>query len=179
MAASILVVAALTAGGQTAPEPPAVRGIEAALHNVIDSIQKGDAERTQNAFSAESRLYGIGGAAMSPVRQGAARIWTSLKACSFYVRHVQLITAESAVAVGLWRCPNAAVPQDAGTLDVTDHRVDLEWDPFIVVANHIEVKAVLLIPEADASSTRTLHDTGDDDEVLTEAMDHRLVVRVV
>jgi len=113
------VLAGLAVAQPVAVPLPSVESIEPAVNQILAAIRAGNVEHARTLMSEGSRVYSPGGVALGVLRTAPANFWRVRKSYSFYVRHIQVLTAESALVVGLWRSPGAPPPQDAGMFDWT------------------------------------------------------------
>jgi hypothetical protein len=127
VAITALEFACLVAAQPRTPALRAVEPIEAVVTELLGAIHAGNIDRARELVSEQSRQYSPGGVALAPLRRAMPGFWNTRKSCSFYVRHIQVLTAESALVVGLWRCPSAPPPQDAGMFDWTMRLENGSW----------------------------------------------------
>jgi hypothetical protein len=124
---STFLIAALVGSAQQPKALPETAAIESAVNRLFEAIHQGNPDAARSLFSKEAVFYNTGGAAMSPFRRGAELRWAARKDCSLYLRHVQLVTPESSLAVGIRHCPSLPPTEDSGILDLTLRKENGAW----------------------------------------------------
>ena len=126
---SLIVLLAL-ATGAVAQESGTVAAkveVRALVDNVFQAIRNGDPEMGKKYFTRDFEFYSPGGTTIPPGGDATGRRWVPLKRRANFVRHVQMLHADVALVVGIWKDPAAAPPVNAGTFDYTVVLVDGAW----------------------------------------------------
>ena len=97
------------------------------LANVFQAAREGDRELGLKFLSRSARLFSPGGVSMPAPTDAGSRFWSSRKGRATFIRHVEILNADVAVVVGLWRDPGAPPPFDAGIFDYTLVREKGDW----------------------------------------------------
>ncbi len=96
-----------------------------AAADYIQAIQQADGEKIALLQLPQARLFSPGG--ISASAEAIKKFAPSWKSRSYLIRHVQLLNSGAALAIGVWRDPEATPPYDAGTFDFAFVREQGRW----------------------------------------------------
>lgn len=93
-------------------------GVRATLEEYFRASRQGNGEDSAAYFRDDGVIYTAGGVnlGMTAIRRAAGARRSNVSA---FIRHIQFLTTDTAVAIGLWRDVTAPAPYDAGTANYT------------------------------------------------------------
>src|SRR5262249_46169040 len=109
LAPTLFVFASAIAAAQPRDEVRALREeVRALIDKFVQAIRDGDREMGTKYFTSDFQFYSPGGTTVPPGRDATGRRWLPWKRRAIFIRHIQMLSPDAALVIGIWKDPEAA-----------------------------------------------------------------------